>query len=196
MLLRLPVGSAFWRRAAHDLGHTGCVPSGARGAQSVSPLTRPLHWSSSSSNAACQEWSAIFSQRPGDHHRGLVVILGRPSATSPAPRPGAGASLTAAGAACAARAAARRLHHELLAELGPYMSLPHVFYGRRVIHYVDNESALCASVSGYSNQGDSSRLVNMLHVVRLHLRCSIWFLYVPSESNMSDWPSRGKIRDM
>ena len=81
-------------------------------------------------------------------------------------------------------------------ELGPYMSLPHVFHGRRVIHYVDNESALCASISGYSSQGDSSRLVNMLHVVRLHLRCNIWFLYVPSESNMSDWPSRGRIRDV
>ena len=86
--------------------------------------------------------------------------------------------------------------HELLEELGPYMSLPHVFYGRRAIHYVDNESALCASVSGYSSQGDSSRLVNMLHVVRLHLHCSIWFLHVPSESNMSDWPSRGRIRDV
>ena len=36
----------------------------------------------------------------------------------------------------------------------------------------------------------------MLHVVRLHLRCNIWFLYVPSESNMSDWPSRGRIRDV
>ena len=36
----------------------------------------------------------------------------------------------------------------------------------------------------------------MLHVVRLRLRCSIWFLYVPSESNMSDWPSRGRIRDV
>ena len=72
--------------------------------------------------------------------------------------------------------------HELIAELAPYMSLPHVFYGRRVIHYVDNESALCASISGYSNQGDSSRLVNMLHVVRLRLRCSTWFLYVPSET--------------
>ena len=57
-------------------------------------------------------------------------------------------------------------------------------------------SALCASISGYSSQGDSSRLINLLHVVRLRLQCNIWFLYVPSESNMSDWPSRGRLRDV
>ena len=86
--------------------------------------------------------------------------------------------------------------HELTAEITPYISLPTVFKGRRVVHFVDNESALSASISGYSPQQDSSRLINLFHLVRLQLRCNVWFYYVPSESNLSDWPSRGRLRDV
>ena len=86
--------------------------------------------------------------------------------------------------------------HELLAEIAPYLTLPHVSRGRQVVHFVDNESALAASISGYSGQADSSRLINVFHLVRVKLQCNVWFYYVPSESNLSDWPSRGRLRDV
>lgn len=45
-------------------------------------------------------------------------------------------------------------------------------------------------------QRDSGRLINVLHLFRLRVQCNIWFLYLRSESNISDWPSRGRIRDV
>ena len=58
------------------------------------------------------------------------------------------------------------------------------------------ESALAAAIKGYSGQMDSVRIVNLFHIVRLRLGCNVWFYYVPSESNISDWPSRGRLRDV
>ena len=39
-------------------------------------------------------------------------------------------------------------------------------------------------------------LINIFHLVRVRLQCNVWFFYVPSESNLSDWPSRGRLRDV
>ena len=74
--------------------------------------------------------------------------------------------------------------------------MPQAFKGRRVVHFIDNESALAAAIKGYSGQLDSVRIVNLFHIVRLRLGCNVWFYYVPSESNISDWPSRGRLRDV
>ena len=34
------------------------------------------------------------------------------------------------------------------------------------------------------------------HLVRIKLQCNVWFYYVPSESNLSDWSSRDRLRDV
>ena len=87
--------------------------------------------------------------------------------------------------------------HEITALLAPYLTLgntlPLWLKGRRVVHFVDNESAIAASIKGYSGQLDSSRLYQL---VRMRLQCNVWLYYVPSESNISDWPSRGRLRDV
>ena len=86
--------------------------------------------------------------------------------------------------------------HELVAMLTPFLSLPEVFRGRRVVLFVDNTSAIAATVSGYTGQHDSARIVNLFHLTRLSLACDVTILYVPSESNIADWPTRGKLRDV
>ena len=86
--------------------------------------------------------------------------------------------------------------HELVAELAPYLTLPEVFRGRRVVHFVDNTSAIAATIGGYSGQRDSARIVNLFHLLRLKLQCDVTYLYVPSESNIADWPTRAKLRDV
>ena len=80
--------------------------------------------------------------------------------------------------------------------LAPFLSLPEVFRGRRVVLFVDNTSAIAATVSGYTGQHDSARIVNLFHLTRLSLACDVTILYVPSESNIADWPTRGKLRDV
>lgn len=61
---------------------------------------------------------------------------------------------------------------------------------------MDNASAIAAAVKGYSGQMDSARIVNLFHLVRLKLNCDVTLLYVPSESNIADWPTRAKLRDV
>ena len=34
----------------------------------------------------------------------------------------------------------------------------------------------------------------MFHMLRMQLNCQAWLLYVASEENISDWPSRGDLR--
>ena len=79
--------------------------------------------------------------------------------------------------------------HELVAMLTPFISLPEVFRGRRVVLFVDNTSAIAATVSGYNRParlGHSARIVNLFHLTRLSLACDVTILYVPSESNIAD----------
>ena len=80
---------------------------------------------------------------------------------------------------------------ELLAELLPYLAHPGRFAGKDVIHFVDNTSAIYASVKGASSSADSARIVHMLHLLLAALDVSVWFEYVPSKENIADAPSRG-----
>ena len=37
---------------------------------------------------------------------------------------------------------------------------------------------------------------HLVQLTRLRLACDVTILYVPSESNIADWPTRGKLRDV
>ena len=65
--------------------------------------------------------------------------------------------------------------------------------GRAVMHYIDNTSALAGLVRGYSPQPDSSRIVHALWALVLGLGSLVWFMFVRSEANVADFPSRGSL---
>ena len=79
---------------------------------------------------------------------------------------------------------------ELLAEVVVYASCGERMRGARVLHWVDNASAVAASVKGYSRAIDSARIIHELHARALELQVSVWFEYVRTKANVSDEPSR------
>ena len=79
---------------------------------------------------------------------------------------------------------------ELVGALVPYLSLPMLLRGRRVLHWIDNSSAVAAAVKGYSYAADSARIVHGLHASLLALGVRAWFEYVRTDANVSDKPSR------
>ena len=79
---------------------------------------------------------------------------------------------------------------ELVGLLAPYLSLPHRFRGRKVLHWVDNSSAAAAASKGYSRQADSARIVHILHTTLASLGARVWFEYVRTKANVADEPSR------
>ena len=79
---------------------------------------------------------------------------------------------------------------ELVAALVPYLSLGERLRGRRVIHWIDNSSAVAAATKGYSQRVDSARIVHALHASFTGLRVRVWFEYVRTDANVSDKPSR------
>ena len=85
---------------------------------------------------------------------------------------------------------------ELLAMVAARLTFPDVFYGRSVLHFVDNTSALSAAVHGYSSKPDMAVLTNMLHSLDASLRVDAFYEWVPSDANIADIPSRNpSLRD-
>jgi hypothetical protein len=78
---------------------------------------------------------------------------------------------------------------ELLAAVAVYYSLPEL-KGRRVVHWIDNTSAIAALVKGYSGSPDSVRILHAFAAFSLGLDTSSWFLWVPSKANIADLPLR------
>ena len=85
---------------------------------------------------------------------------------------------------------------ELLGAFAPYLSVPHLLEGRRVIHWIDNSAALAGLTKGYSGVTDSVRLVHAFHAFTVGLGVRIWFEYVPTKANISDAPSRRDLREV
>lgn len=79
---------------------------------------------------------------------------------------------------------------ELLAALTPYTSLRERLKGRRVVHWIDNTSAIAALCKGYSAAPDSARILQAFATLRMDIDCPIWFQWVPSKANIADLPSR------
>ena len=84
---------------------------------------------------------------------------------------------------------------ELLAALVPYLSAPEVFRGKRVMHWIDNTSAVAGIAKGYSGVPDSARIVHATHATLAGLGASVWFEYVRSKANVADVPSREDLSD-
>ena len=81
---------------------------------------------------------------------------------------------------------------ELLAAIGVYYSIPEL-RGRRVVHWIDNTSAIAALIKGYSGSPDSVCILHAFAAFSLALEISSWFLWVPSKANIADEPSRGEF---
>jgi hypothetical protein len=79
---------------------------------------------------------------------------------------------------------------EIAWAVSPYMSIPDLLAGRRVIHFIDNTSALAALVKGYASAIDSGLLVNAFHAFNAGLGAHAYFEYVRSKANVADYPSR------
>ena len=79
---------------------------------------------------------------------------------------------------------------ELVGALVPYLSLGMRLRGRRVLHWIDNSSAVAASCKGYSGATDSARIVHAMHATLAGLGIRAWFEYVRTDANVSDKPSR------
>ena len=64
--------------------------------------------------------------------------------------------------------------------------------GRRVIYWIDNESARFALIKGTSGVDSMNILSSVFHAADLERPSISWFERVPSQSNPADGPSRGK----
>ena len=82
---------------------------------------------------------------------------------------------------------------EILAATAVYSSLPTLLRGRRVLHFIDNTSAISCLLHGYSGKPDSALLVNAFHLYNAGLKADIHFEYVESKANVADLPSRGEF---
>ena len=82
---------------------------------------------------------------------------------------------------------------ELLAAVVAYTTFPEELRGRRVIHWIENESAVYALVKGYSSAPDSARVVNLFQGCVAQLAVTPWVEYVQSSDNIADLPSRGEF---
>ena len=68
----------------------------------------------------------------------------------------------------------------------------------RVIHWIDNTSAISAINKGYSARPDSARLAHAFHAFNLGFEARVWFeyamcSYVNTDANVSDAPSRDDL---
>ena len=81
---------------------------------------------------------------------------------------------------------------EILAAMVIYTSLhPDRLLNRRVVHHVDNVSAIAALCKGYSPKADSNMLVTLFHLISSKLQFISWWTHVYSEDLVADGPSRG-----
>lgn len=62
---------------------------------------------------------------------------------------------------------------------------------RGIVILVDSKAVLGAAAKGRSSSGLLQRLISRISALTLALDLSIHLLYVPSEHNPADWPSRG-----
>ena len=84
---------------------------------------------------------------------------------------------------------------EIAAALLVYITLPAWrLQNRRVLHFIDNTSAMYSLFKGYSSKDDSSLLVNLFHLMLARLHLDIWWEYVASKANIADLPSRDDFK--
>ena len=68
--------------------------------------------------------------------------------------------------------------------------------GRKCLFFIDSQGDLDALIKGYSSEATMKQLLLMLEKLDRSDPCLPWFCRVPSSSNISDLPSRGKWKEL
>ena len=68
--------------------------------------------------------------------------------------------------------------------------------GTHAAFFIDNDAARLGCVKGYSPSLPSAKLIGKVWLKMAELSVSPWFARVPTQSNIADAPSRGKIPGM
>ena len=69
--------------------------------------------------------------------------------------------------------------------VAPALSVPHLFRGRHVVQFNDdNSGALSSLINGYASKPDMCRIVNVYHLTQSFLQATVWLEWVPSAANM------------
>lgn len=84
---------------------------------------------------------------------------------------------------------------ELVAAAAAYTTFPHLLAGRAVYHFIDSSSSAHGVFRGYSSKLDSAYIIHALHLAAADIKARIWIMYVPSECNLADKPSRSHDPD-
>ncbi|CAE7884921.1 unnamed protein product [Symbiodinium necroappetens] len=84
---------------------------------------------------------------------------------------------------------------ELLMVLQGLLTFPSQFQGSSGVWYVDNIAALMALVRGRSDSPELDHMAQTVHILLFHLRCYLYFEWVPSGSNWADGISRDGFED-
>ena len=80
---------------------------------------------------------------------------------------------------------------EILAAILVYLTIePSALRHRRVMHWVDNSSAVAALAKGYSSAIDSAHIVHAVQATLAGFDADVWFEYVRTDANVADDPSR------
>ena len=85
---------------------------------------------------------------------------------------------------------------ELVPTLIALSTWRHIFKGRPLVVFIDNDSARFGLVSGYSSVASSAAIILAIwgQLARLGIAC--WFARVPTVCNPADGPSRLRFEDM
>eukprot|EP00971_Amphidinium_carterae_P125064 2477997-Amphidinium_carterae.1 len=64
-----------------------------------------------------------------------------------------------------------------------------LFHNRRILVFIDNESARLALIRGWSASRPSNELLRRFALIQAKMLAHLWFARVPSKSNPADGPS-------
>ena len=81
-----------------------------------------------------------------------------------------------------------------MSEWVKFVLKPPLLRNRQVLFCGDNTSSISACVHGYSRSPELGRLSNEVHLFMAKLNCDVFFIYVPTDANIADIPSRDPLK--
>ena len=84
---------------------------------------------------------------------------------------------------------------EAFAPIAAMHTTPHLFQGREILWFVDNEGAVSSLIRGAARVEDIDQVAALTTVKQATLKASIWFEWIDSDSNPSDGLSRDGVVD-
>ena len=79
---------------------------------------------------------------------------------------------------------------EALIGVGAFFTYPELFRGEKVVHFIDNYSALYSFVKGSSGSADMASLAHVLHLQLTAVDYELFWDWCPSGANVADLPNR------